>query len=70
MEFHGRAMNWWEYADPDRLKAEIDHLIETVDPEVLAAHGLFIRETLAKYMKRCMEVVDTIAVGGDIGTLT
>ena len=70
VEFHGRVLFWYQYVDVAKTNAEIDNLIETFDPEILApAHGLVIREDATDYMAMMKDVTRTIDEQGRIGTL-
>lgn len=65
LEFSGRVLFWLQYADPDRVNAEIERLIETYDPNILApAHGLPIRKDVPTYMRRMKGVNQHIKDGG------
>lgn len=70
VEFHGRVMFWHQYVDTDKVKAEIDYLIEKFRPAAIApAHGLVIREDAIEIMKQMKPVVEEIATQDRIGTL-
>ena len=70
VEFHGRVLFWYQYVDVEKTNAEIDNLIETFDPEIVApAHGLVIREDATAYMEMMKSVTRTIDERGRVGTL-
>jgi len=60
--FHSHTFPWFAYVDPDRMAAEIDHLLERFDPELVApAHGAPIREDAAGYLRRLVPIVEQIS---------
>lgn len=68
--FHGRVMFWFQYVDVDRVAAEIDHLIETYNPAMIApGHGNVIRENPIEHMEMMKSVVEHIAAEGRVGVL-
>ncbi|QLG61159.1 oxygen-binding di-iron domain-containing protein [Halorarum salinum] len=68
-EFHGRVMFWLQYVDAAKVNREIDHVIETHDPDVVApAHGNVIREDAAEQLRLMKDVVEQIRAEGRIGT--
>jgi flavorubredoxin len=70
VEFHGRVLFWYQYVDVEKTNAEIDNLVETFDPNIVApAHGLVIREDATEYMEMMKEVTRTIDERGRVGTL-
>lgn len=70
IEFHGRVMFWYEYVDVEKTGAEIDRLIRTLAPKMVApAHGLVIRENTPRYMEPMKDVVAAISERGRVGTL-
>ncbi|RBI62319.1 flavodoxin/nitric oxide synthase [halophilic archaeon] len=70
VEFHGRVLFWYQYVDVEKTNAEIDDLIETFDPEIIApAHGLVIREDATEYMATMKDVTRIVDEQGRIGTL-
>lgn len=65
VEFHSRALFWFQYIQREKARAVIEDLVETYDPYVLApSHGLVVRETAAEYMRMNNEVIDRIIKQG------
>jgi flavorubredoxin len=65
VEFHSRALFWFQYIQQDKAREVIEEIIETHDPYVLApAHGLVVRETTAEYMRMNNAVIDRIIEQG------
>ncbi len=70
IEFHGRVMFWYEYVDVAKTQAEIDRLIRTLDPSLIApAHGLVIRRDPTRYMRLMKDVVAAVSERGRVGWL-
>lgn len=70
VQFHGRVLFWHQYVDVPKVNSEIDRLIETHDPELVApAHGLVIREDATGHMARMKRIVEEIERRDRIGTL-
>lgn len=68
-EFHGRVMFWLQYVDPMKVNREIDHMIETYAPDIVApAHGNVIREDVIEQLRMMKAVVKEIRSEGRIGT--
>jgi flavorubredoxin len=60
--FHSHTFPWFAYADPDRLAAEIEGLIDRFDPDLVApAHGAPIREDAPWYLRRLVAIVERIS---------
>jgi flavorubredoxin len=69
-EFHGRVMFWLRYVDVARTQREIDMLLETYQPAMVAsAHGPVIREDVPRHFEMMKEVVERVATGGRTGVL-
>lgn len=61
---------WHQYVDVPKVNREIDRLIETYDPELVApAHGLVIREDATGHMAKMKQIVEEIERRDRIGTL-
>jgi flavorubredoxin len=70
VQFHGRVLFWHQYVDVPKVQREIDRLIATFDPELIApAHGLVVREDATELMKRMKGVVEEIERRERIGIL-
>lgn len=70
IEFHGRVMFWYEYVEPEKTRDEVDRLIETFHPSMIApAHGLVFRERCEHYMALMKDVISAVAERGRVGTL-
>lgn len=70
VQFHGRVLFWHQYVDVQKVKREIDRVIATHDPEILApAHGLVVREDTTDHMSRMKSVVEEIERRDRIGAL-
>lgn len=60
--FNGYAFTWFRFVDPETTDREIDHLIETYDPSIIApAHGNVIREDATSYLAKMKDVIHEIA---------
>ena len=69
-EFHGRVMFWMRYVDVARTQKEIDLLLETYRPRMIAsAHGPVIRADVPRYFEMMKDVVERVATGGRTGVL-
>lgn len=69
-QFHGRVLFWYQYVDVERVKREIDWIIDRYDPAILApGHGNVIRSDTIEHMNKIKAVVDTIRDDGRVGTL-
>jgi flavorubredoxin len=71
VDFTSQALFWHRYADPERLHAVIDNLIEAFDPEIVApAHGFVYREEPIEAMESMKAVAAEIATSdGERGAL-
>ena len=70
VEFHGRVMFWLRYVDVARTRREIDRLLDTFRPAMIAsAHGPVIRSDVARYFEMMKAVVERVATGGRTGVL-
>lgn len=70
MHFHGRVLFWYQYVDVEKVNAEIDHLIDSYDPDLLApAHGNVVRENVSDHMRLVKQVVQDINQEGRVGAL-
>lgn len=70
VEFHGRVMFWYQYADAEKVADEIDRLIEEFDPRAVApAHGLVVRRDPTRLMEAMKDAVARIAESGRVGVL-
>ena len=69
-EFHGRVMFWMRYVNVARTQKEIDLVLETYRPRMIAsAHGPVIRQDVPRYFEMMKEVVERVATGGRTGVL-
>jgi flavorubredoxin len=69
-QFHGRVLFWLQYVDVEKTNAEIDRLVETYDPDVVApAHGCVVRERAAEHLRRVKRAVERIDADGRVGIL-
>lgn len=51
--YSSSAEFWYRYADADKVKAEIDYIINEYDPAMVCpAHGMVLRDNPAKYLER------------------
>jgi len=65
VEFHSRALFWFQYVQREKGRAVIEDLVESYDPFVLApAHGLVVRESAVEYMRMNNQVIDRIIEQG------
>lgn len=63
--FHAHTFPWLAYADPERVMADIEALIDRVDPELIApAHGAVVREDAVAYLRRLEPVLEMIVERG------
>ena len=70
VQFHGRVLFWHQYVDVSKVQREIDRVIETFDPEIIApSHGLVVRENATDHMERMKGVVEEIERRDRIGIL-
>lgn len=61
---NGLIFPWFEYVDPDRIEAIVEHLEERFHPEILApAHGQVIRDAPGDYLDLMVEVMDRHSQG-------
>ena len=69
LQFHGRVMFWLQYVDAAKVNEEIEYVVETHDPEIVApAHGNVIREDASENLRLMKDVVTQIRSDGRIGT--
>ncbi len=68
--FHSHTFPWFAYAEPERLAAEVEALVDRFDPDLVApAHGAPIREDAVGYLRRLVPVIEQISdlgLGQDI----
>jgi len=70
VEFHSRVLFWYQYVDVGTVQREIDALLETFDPSIVApSHGLVIREDATDYVELMKEVPAIVDRRGRVGTL-
>lgn len=63
--FHSFTFPWLAYADPERIRAGIEGVIERHQPSIVApAHGSPIREDAVGYMRELVPVVEEISDRG------
>ncbi|MFB6207196.1 MAG: MBL fold metallo-hydrolase [Haloglomus sp.] len=50
MQYNGRSIQWLEFADPEKVRDQLQYHIDHYEPEILApAHGQLLRGDLQKY---------------------
>lgn len=50
VQYNGRSIQWLEFADPEKIRDQLQYHIEYYEPSVLAAaHGQLLRGDLQKY---------------------
>ncbi|WP_331234838.1 MBL fold metallo-hydrolase [Natronorarus salvus] len=60
-ETEARAHYWMAWADPEKLKDEIDYIIKKHEPSIVGpSHGLVMKNDPIKYLEMEKEVVDSI----------
>lgn len=65
LAFHSHTVPWLAYAEPDRIEAELEALLERYDPAMLApAHGAPATEDATEYLRAVMPIVQGIT---DVG---
>lgn len=70
VQFHGRVLFWFQYLDVEKLKREVDRLVEAYDPAMVApAHGNVVREDTREFMAMTKPVAERVAQQGRVGTL-
>ena len=70
VQFHGRVLFWHQYVDVSKVQREIDRLIATFDPELIApSHGLVVRKDATEHMECMKGVVEEIERRERIGIL-
>ena len=70
MQYHGRSLPWLEYADPDRIEAEIDHMMETYEPEMIAPpHGPILRGDVDRYVEMVKQAIAKIHDEGSLQSI-
>jgi flavorubredoxin len=68
VEFHGRVMFWFQYADVSRMTEAIDRVWEEFRPAAIASgHGLPILERTQDYFEHMKEVVRYVRENGRAG---
>lgn len=59
--FHQTVIPWMRYAETAKVEPVVDHVIETLDPSIIApTHGLIIRENPRKYLEFTKEMLEAI----------
>jgi len=70
VQFHGRVLFWHQYVDVPKVQREIERVMTTYDPKIIApAHGLVVRENATEHMERMNGVVEEIERRERIGIL-
>lgn len=70
LEFQARALRWFQYCDPEPVKAAIDDLIEVHEPEIICpGHGTVIREDAVTHLAEMKDVIDMILTGERLAEL-
>ncbi len=65
LAFHSHTIPWLAYAEPDRINAELEALLDRFEPEMLApAHGAPATADAATYLRAIRPVVDGISEAG------
>jgi len=68
LEHHGRVFLWYQYVDVPKTHAEIDRIIETFKPSIVAsAHGSVIRKDATKYLQMMKPVIQHMSEQGRLG---
>lgn len=68
LEHHGRVFLWYQYVDVPKVYAEIDRIIDTFNPSIVApAHGSVIRKDVIKYLQMMKPVVQHMSKQGRLG---
>lgn len=71
MQYEGRALPWFDYADFDRINSALDRVFETYAPErILSSHGNPVRENAAAHLDIVKENNEWIDEHGKMETLT
>jgi flavorubredoxin len=68
-DYAGRTFFWLPWSDMDKVLAEIDHVIENIDPDIVApSHGFLVRdENVETYLNALREVTQRVHDEGRIG---
>ncbi|QLG61918.1 MBL fold metallo-hydrolase [Halorarum salinum] len=67
VEFHSRALFWFQYVDETKTRQAIESLIDVEQPNVVApAHGVPVREETEEYLRLNNAVIDRIIEQGRI----
>lgn len=70
VEFHGRVMFWFQYADVERMVEAIDRVWDDFHPKVIASgHGLPIVDGVRSYFDHMKEVVRYVRENGRTGVV-
>lgn len=65
LAFHSHTIPWLAYAEPDRIEAELEALLERYEPAMLApAHGAPATEDATEYLRAVTPIVQGIT---DVG---
>ena len=68
LEHHARVFIWYQYVDVPKTHAEIDRIIETFKPSIIAsAHGSVIRKDATKYLQMMKPVIQHMSDQGRLG---
>jgi flavorubredoxin len=68
MQYTGRSLQWIEYADNDKIKAELDHTFATYQPTLIApSHGSLIRADIDRHVDLIKDNVDWVREHGHVG---
>jgi flavorubredoxin len=63
--FHAHTFPWLAYADPGRIMADMEVVIERFPPELIApSHGAVVREDAVGYLRRLEPVLESIVEQG------
>ncbi|MFB6171310.1 MAG: MBL fold metallo-hydrolase [Haloarculaceae archaeon] len=63
--FHAHTFPWLAYVDPDRVMADVEAVVERLDPSMVCpAHGAVVREDATAYLRRLRPVLETIVEQG------
>lgn len=67
LQYHGRSIQWLQYADADVINRALDALIEQYDPLLIApSHGSVLRGNVDEYVEKAKQNIEWVTEHGQL----
>lgn len=67
LQYHGRSIQWLQYADADAINQALQRIIDKYQPEMIApSHGSVLRGDIESYVEKTKQNVEWVTANGQL----